>query len=214
MKSKKPEATSPSGILPSDEDRISLVLHYSHSRQFSSGHKSFNERSSQSVKTYKVIPCRAENKALVSQSSFFLLFLLSLGKVSPLQPSSKLSLIQTAFIKQQSSSASIWNGLSQASCHLLFILVVVCYLGCYPLEQHSHPLHLTALELTIIRAAGQQAPWIHWDSTFYRLNYPSAKPHLWFIFTEAISIHTFYTYATYPKAFIIHGQRPFYVSRS
>ena len=74
---------------------------------------------------------------------------------------------------------------------------------------------LIVLELTnYTRAAGQQVPWIHWDSTFYRLNHPSAKPHLWFIFTEAISIHTFYTYATYPKAFIIHGQRPFYVSRS
>lgn len=56
VKSGKPGATGPSWTLPGDEDRISWVLHCSHSHQFSSGHKSCGGRGNENVKIYKTIP--------------------------------------------------------------------------------------------------------------------------------------------------------------
>lgn len=76
MKSWKPGAPGPSWILPSDEDRISSALHCSHSHQFSSGHKSFNER----CKIYKVIPCRVVRHRLFPNEAFALF---SSGKLFP-----------------------------------------------------------------------------------------------------------------------------------
>lgn len=63
----------------------------------------------------------------------------SLGKVSAIQFQTLPypdSFHKAAILKYIHSE---WF-LSQVLCHLLIILVVICYLGCHPLERNSHPL--------------------------------------------------------------------------